>query len=196
MINVPTKVPRSMRKTILAACIVIYALMNAPAFAEEAPISIAVVNVAFLMKNAPEAELASLALKAEFSPREEALKEGQEKISQLEAERDRNKSGWSADKVRQAERQIRSLERERTRALEDFREELRFARDSALDDVQKSVFQAIEDVRIERNIDIVIQEYVGASQRVDLTASVLAYLQDQLELKQSGSSDNNNKKVN
>lgn len=196
MINVPTKVLLSMRNIIVAACIAIFGLMNAKAIAAEDQITIAVVNVAFLLKNAPEAELASQALKAEFSPRENALKEGQERISQLEAERDRNKSVWSTEQVRQADRQIRSLERERTRALEDFREELRFARDSALDDVQKSVFQAIEEVRIQRNIDIVIQEYVAASQRVNLTTAVIDYLEEQLTLKQSETSDTTKKETN
>ncbi|PID45723.1 MAG: hypothetical protein CSB47_07195 [Proteobacteria bacterium] len=157
-------------------------------------ISIAVVNVAYLIKNAPEAELASQALKADFLPKEKALQKKQEHIRQLEAERDQNKSTWSAEKVRQADRQIRALERERTRALEDFREELRFARDSALDDVQKSVFQAIEEVRKQKNIDIVIQEYVAASQRVNVTDEVLEYLRAQLTLKQSGRSKQHNKK--
>lgn len=185
MINVPTQVQFSMRYIISVICLL--AVTSAKVIADDAPISIAVVNVAYLLKNAPEAELASLALKSEFSPREQALQEGQEQINKLEVERDRNKSAWSEEQLRQAERNIRSMKRERTRALEDFREELRFARDSALDDVQKSVFQAIEEVRLKRNIDIVIQEYVAASQRVDLTPSVLEYLQEQLNLKQSDS---------
>lgn len=185
MINVPTQVQFSMRYIISVICLL--AVTSAKVIADDAPISIAVVNVAYLLKNAPEAELASLALKSEFSPREQALQEGQEQINKLEDERDRNKSAWSEEQLRQAERNIRSMKRERTRALEDFREELRFARDSALDDVQKSVFQAIEEVRLKRNIDIVIQEYVAASQRVDLTPSVLEYLQEQLNLKQSDS---------
>lgn len=183
MINVPTQVQFSMRYFISAICFCFVALLSSKVIADDAPISIAVVNVAYLLKNAPEAELASQALKSEFSPREQALQEGQERISKLEDERDRNRTTWSAEQVRQADRNIRSMKRERTRALEDFREELRFARDSALDDVQKSVFQAIEDVRLKRNIDIVIQEYVAASQRVDITTSVLEYLQERLNIK-------------
>ena len=91
--------------------------------------------------------------------------------------------------MRKAEREIRSLKRERARTLEDFREELRFARDTALDEVQKSVFQAIEEVRIERGIDIVIQEYVSASSRVDLTPHVIDYLKNKLEQHQGSRSE-------
>lgn len=196
MINVPTQVQFSMRYFISVICFSFVALLSSKVIADDAPISIAVVNVAYLLKNAPEAELASQALKSEFSPREQALQEGQERISKLEDERDRNRTTWSAEQVRQADRNIRSMKRERTRALEDFREELRFARDSALDDVQKSVFQAIEDVRLKRNIDIVIQEYVAASQRVDITTSVLEYLQERLNIKKPETTKTQTDQVN
>ena len=96
---------------------------------------------------------------------------------------EKNKTSLSADQILLRTREIRALNRERTRGLEDFREELRFARDSALDDVQKSVFQAIEEVRAQRKIDIIIQEYVAASQRVDLTPTVLNHLQEKLDAK-------------
>lgn len=176
-----------MKKLFVMLALLGLGLIHATTFANNKDISIAVVNVAYLMKNAPDAELASQSLKAEFSPREKALQEEQERIKALEAERDRNKSKWSPEEVRQAERQIRSLQRERTRALEDFREELRFARDSALDEVQRSVFQAIEEVRMQRNIDIIIQEYVAASDRVNLTDSVLEYLQTNIKKKSADS---------
>jgi outer membrane protein len=160
---------------------------------EDFTVSIAVVNVTYLMKNAPEAELASKALKEQFAPKELALTKEQDVITQLETTREKNLSKWSKEKLRQAEREIRSLKRDRARTVEDFREELRFARDSALDDVQKSVFSAIEEVRIERNIDIVIQEYVAASVRVDLTPHVITYLQNKLKQQQPVNSEDKNK---
>ena len=111
----------------------------------------------------------------------------------METARERNRSNWTEADIRQAEREIRGLKRTRARKLEDFREELRFARDSALDEVQKSVFSAIEEVRIERNIDIIIQEYVAASTRVNLTPHVITYLQNKVKQQQPEISDNNNK---
>ena len=160
---------------------------------EAPPISIAVVNVTYLMENSPEAELASQKLREQFAPKERALALEQDVITQLETVRERNLSVWSEDEVRRAEREIRGLKRERARTLEDFREELRFARDSALDEVQKSVFLAIEEVRLERGIDIIIQEYVAASTRVNLTPFVITYLQDKLKQQQPSNSEKNNK---
>ncbi|MGB1311543.1 MAG: OmpH family outer membrane protein, partial [Leucothrix sp.] len=152
--------------------------------ADDTAVSIAVVDVTYLMENSPEAELASQTLRAKFTPRELELAKEQDEITQLEAARQRNRSLWSEEEVRKADREIRSLKRKRARALEDFREELRFARDSALDGVQKSVFSAITAVRVERNIDIVIQEYVSASDRVNLTPFVMKYLENKLKKRQ------------
>jgi len=78
------------------------------------------------------------------------------------------------------EREIRSRKRIRSRSLQDFREELRFARDEALDNVQKEVFRAIDEVRIAQKIDIVFQDYISASQRVDITPLVLEYLKQKI----------------
>lgn len=182
-----------MKYGLTAACFLVITLISFTVkSADESAISIAVVNVTYLMKNAPEAEIASQVLKAKFSPKELELAKEQDEIGQLEKVRDRNRSIWSEEEIRNAEREIRSLKRDRTRTLEDFREELRFAKDSALDEVQKSVFLAIEEVRINRNIDIVIQEYVSASARVDLTPHVITHLNNKLKLKQSEGSDNNN----
>ena len=147
---------------------------------EKDAISIAVVNVTHLMEKSPEAELASQALKDKFTPKELELAKEQDEITKLETTKARNRSLWTAEELRKADREIRSLKRDRARRLEDFREELRFARDSALDEVQKSVFLAIEEVRIERKIDIVIQEYVSASARVDLTPHVITHLKNKL----------------
>jgi len=147
---------------------------------KQVAVSIAVVNVTYLMENAPEAALASKALKEQFTPKELELAQEKDEIERLETVRRLNLTRWSEEETRSADRKIRSLKRERARALEDFREELRFARDAALDGVQKSVFTAIENVRIEQGIDIVIQEYVAASARVDLTPSVMTYLKNKL----------------
>lgn len=149
--------------------------------AEEA-VSVAVVNVTFLMENAPQSEAASNQLKEKFLPQEKKLAEQLDDINQLESELEKIISAKTGGDVkRQKERDIRSRKRKRSRSLQDFREELRFARDAALDDVQKEVFRAIDEVRIQQKIDIVLQDYVSADKRVDITSLVLTYLKKKLE---------------
>ena len=150
-------------------------------YAEDS-VSVGVVNVTFLMENAPQAEVASNNLKDKFLPQEKKLAKKLEEINNLEIELKKLISDKADKEVRrQKERDIRSRKRNRSRLLQDFREELRFSRDIALDSVQKEVFNAIDEVRSEENIDIVLQDYVPASSRVDITPLVLEYLKKKLE---------------
>lgn len=145
-------------------------------------VSVGVVDVTFLMENAPQSELASHNLKEKFLPQEKKLAEELEKINNLELEL---KKFTIAKKTtsklkRLKERELRSLKRARSRSLQDFREELRFARDAALDDVQKEVFSAINKVRELQDIDIVLQDYISANKRVDITPQVLDFLKNKI----------------
>lgn len=155
-------------------------------------VSVGVVNVTFLMENAPQSEIASNRLKRKFTPQEKKLAKELDIINKLEVELDRIKSTDSDVNLRrQKERELRALKRVRSRSLQDFREELRFARDAALDDVQKEVFSAIDKVRKIQNVDIVLQDYVSASKSVDITPLVLEYLKKKLSI----STQNKNNKT-
>ncbi len=165
------------------------ALFTTTLLAKE-PVSVGVVNVTFIMENAPQAEVASTALKKKFSPQEKKLAESLEEINALAAElRKSTPSTESASIKRKKERELRSLKRARSRSLQDFREELRFARDVALDEVQKEVFSAIDDVRKQENIDIILQDFVSAAQRVDITPLVLGHLKKKLEIIKESKTD-------
>ena len=150
----------------------------------EIPFQVGVVNVTYLMENAPQTEVASNKLKSKFLPQEKALAESAESIQALEKDLEKSVHNLSVIEKRQKEREIRAKKRSRTRALQDFREELRFARDSALDDVQKEVFKAIDTVRAQKGIDIILQDYISASKRVDITSSVLKHLKEKLASEQ------------
>ncbi len=158
-------------------------------------VSVGVVNVTYLMEKAPQSEVASTQLKSKFSPQEKKLALELDELNKLEVELGKIKeSKKNVTLQRQKERELRSRKRIRSRSLQDFREELRFARDSALDDVQKEVFSAIDEVRVQENIDIVLQDYVSASQSVDITPLVLEYLKNKLDASQSGNAGKNKTK--
>ncbi len=152
-------------------------------------LSVGVVNVPYLMEHAPQAKLASKLLKNKFVPQEKKLADALDEINELSRALDKI-TDLNSDKeaLRQRERELRSKKRARSRLLQDFREELRFARDSALDDVQREVFSAIDKVREKNNIDIILQDYLSASQRVDVTPLVLDYLKNTIKkpVQQSG----------
>ena len=179
------------RYAFIAFVIFIQLFIGNYLFAKEF-VSVGVVNVTYLMEKAPQSEVASTQLKSKFSPQEKKLALELDELNKLEVELDRiKKTKKNANLQRQKERELRSRKRIRSRSLQDFREELRFARDSALDDVQKEVFKAIDEVRVKQNIDIVLQDYVSASQAVDITPLVLDYLKNKLDASQSGNAKEN-----
>jgi outer membrane protein len=172
-----SKVSHAMHKRWLVFTAILFSLASFQILQAEEPISIGVVNVPYLMEHAPQAELASAALKEKFIPQEKKLADALDEINQLSTELDKL-TDLTTDKevIRQKERELRSKKRARNRMLQDFREELRFARDSALDDVQRGVFSAIDYIREQNKLDIILQDYLSASQRVDVTPLVLEHL--------------------
>jgi len=152
---------------------------------EKEAVSVGVVNVTFLMENAPQSDLASNRLKEKFLPQEKKLAEALEEINNLEGALEKliTLKNIDSDLKRQKQRELRARKRARGRSLQDFSEELRFARNAALDDVQKEVFSAIDAVRKQQNIDIIIQDYISANKQVDITPLVLEYLRDKLNNK-------------
>ena len=150
--------------------------------ADDAPsFRIATVDVRYLLKNAPQSDVASKALKERFQDREKALDKEIAAIKDLEESLKHSIATLSKDQRRKREREIRSRKRDKNRDLEDYREDLRLARDTAVEHVQKLVFDAIDAVRKKEKIDVVIQDYVSASERINITEIILDYLQDALD---------------
>ena len=149
------------------------------------PVHIAIVNVSTLLDNAPQAKAADAKLKLDFVPREQKLETDQNAIQQLEDELTlRNDAGSlpQEEKV-QRQRELRDLQRNYARQMEDFREEVRVARDAAIDALQASIIQAIGDVREQEKIDLVLREsnYIVASDRIDITSKVMQHLEQKFQ---------------
>ena len=154
-----------------------------PAIATESAFStrIATVDVRFLLKNSPQSNTATDQLKKRFQHRETEITSEMASIQQLDQELKKMPPELSQDEIIQRKRELRDKRRSHNRVLEDYREDLRLARNTALEDVQKIVFQAIDNVREKEGVDVVIQDYVSASKRSSITDKVLIHLQMLLE---------------
>ena len=144
------------------------------------PVRIAIVNVATLLENAPQSKAAEAKLKLDFVPREQKLAADQKQMQALEDElTQRNDVGaLPADEKIQRQRELRDRQRTYSREMEDFREEVRAARDTAIDTLQADIVNAIGEVREREKIDLVLREsnYIVASDRIDLTSKVMQHL--------------------
>jgi outer membrane protein len=149
------------------------------------PVRIAVVNVAALLDNSPQSKAAEAKLKLDFVPREQKLAADQKQMQQLEDDlANRNDTGsLSADEKLQRQRELRDRQRKYSREMEDFREEVRLARDAAIDALQNGIVQAIGEVREQQKIDLVLREsnYIVASDRIDITSKVMQHLEQKFQ---------------
>jgi len=153
--------------------------------AEQRPMRIAIVNMASLLENAPQSKAADTKLKLDFVPREQRLEADQKAIRQLEDTLSTGiQSGVLPDieKV-EGQRELRDLQRNYARAMEDFREAVRLARDTAIHTLQAEIVQAIAEVREREQIDLVLREsgYIVASDRIDMTAKVMQHLEQKFQ---------------
>lgn len=149
------------------------------------PVRIAIVDVAKLLANAPQSKAADAKLKLSFVSREQNLDADKKVIRQLEDDLAVGlQSGVlpDAEKV-ERQRELRDLQRNYAREMEDFREEVRLARDSAIDALQAEIVQAIVEVREREKIDLVLREsnYIVASDRIDITATVMQHLEQKFQ---------------
>ncbi|QQZ30147.1 OmpH family outer membrane protein [Thiothrix subterranea] len=155
--------------------------------AEQRPVRIAIVNMAGLLENAPQSKAADAQLKLDFVPRERRLEADQKAIRQLEDELSTSiQSGVLPDLEKvEGQRKLRDLQRTYAREMEDFREAVRLARDTAIGALQAEIVQAIVEVREREKIDLVLREsnYIVASDRIDMTAQVMQHLEQKFQAK-------------
>ena len=149
--------------------------------------AVGVVDLRIIMREAPQIDDSNNQLNIKFLPRQKALEEELREIEKLEKLRDAD--NISGKELTQLERDIRRRKIEHRRALEDFREELRFERDSALTKAQVEIHKAIDLVRQRLGFDIIIQQPISSNAKVNITRQVLDYLNEQM--KHSSTNKNN-----
>lgn len=145
---------------------------------------VAVVDFTKLLQGSPQYKAADDNLKASFLGREAALEEELKAIQRLE---EQVVHIVDADQLLDHKRALRDRKRKHSRELEDFREEVRVARDAAIAALQTEIREAIANVREQEQIDLVLGEndYIVASDRIDMTPKVMHYLEQRFQQQQA-----------
>jgi len=140
------------------------------------------VNIAQVLKEAPQADAARKKLEDEFAPRDDKIVAMQRKLKQMEEEMAKD-AGIMSDEVRKKkERQIVLEKREIKRTREEFNEDLNIRRNDELNKLQKLVYDTIVALAKDKDFDIVFGDNViYASETVDLSEQVLERLSAQYD---------------
>lgn len=151
------------------------------AYANET-IKVGVVNVGLLLEQAPQAKAASQALEKEFAPQQEELNKLTKQLDSEQSNLQKNSLAMSETQVSTKERELAMLTREIQRKRNDIQELLNIRRNEELAKLQGLVNKAIREVGSSQAYDLILYEGIAyTNKRIDLTPSVLDYLNKEFE---------------
>ncbi len=162
-------------KTIFAKTVTATALLLVfawPAAAQN--LKIGVVNVPLLMDRAPQTKVAMSALEEEFQPRQRDILAKQKELEELTAKVQRDIAVMGETERRNAERDVRDLQREVTRLQNEFREDFNLRRNEELGNLQRALLQEVQSYAQSAGFDLIVGDGVlYASSAVNITELVL-----------------------
>ena len=143
-----------------------------PAAAQE--LRIGVVNVPVLMDRAPQTKAAMDALQEEFAPRQREFMAKQKELEDLTAKIQKDVSVMGETERRNAEKNLRDLQRDVARIQQEFREDLELRQNEELGNLQRSLLKEVQDYAQAQGYDLIVGDGVlFASTAVNITEEVL-----------------------
>ncbi len=143
-----------------------------PASAAEGT-KIGIVNPGQLLERAPQ-NIASLKLlEEEFRPRHQALVGLRDRIVQLDADLEKNVLVLQATEAEARRREIETLKRRLKREQTEYREDYNWRRNEELAKLQTLVRETIFQIAKEEDFDLILEQAVYVSDRINLTQKVL-----------------------
>ena len=164
-----------MKARILSA-----ALLSGWVFAAgAADVKIGFVNTERVFREAAPAKRAQQKLEREFAARNSELAKIEKQGRDLQSELERDTVTMSESARRDKERQLADISRNFQRLQREIREDLNLRRNEELASVQERATRVINQIAERENFDLIVQEAVFASTRIDITDKVIRALANQ-----------------
>ncbi len=162
-------------KQHLARVAFVLALMCAfslPAAAQE--LKIGVVNLPLLMDRAPQTKAAMDALQEEFAPRQREFAAKSQELDDLTERLQKDAAVMGETERRNADRDLRDLQREVARLQTEFQEDLNLRQNEELGNLQRTLLVEVQSYAQAQGYDLVVGDGVlYASTTVNITEEVL-----------------------
>lgn len=165
-----------MNKIIVA--VLAAALLPIAAGASAAETKIGFVNTERVFREAAPAMKAQKKLEKEFAAREQELQKMAKQAKELQTHLEREGVTISESDRRNKERDLANLNRDFQRAQREFREDLNLRRNEELGAVHDRARKTIMEIAEKEKFDLVLEEAVYFSPRIDITDRVLKALAD------------------
>ena len=134
------------------------------------------VNTERILRDATPAIRAQKKIEIEFQKRDQELAKIAEQLKRMQDELDKNSVTMSESQRRNKEREFGDLNREFQRKQREFREDLNQRRNEELAQVVEHANRVIRQIAEQEKYDIIFQDAVFASPRIDITDKVIKVL--------------------
>jgi outer membrane protein len=141
-----------------------------------AELKIGFVNTERVFREAVPAKRAQQALEREFSARNAELAKVEKQGRDLQTELERENVTMPEAARRDKERQLADISRNFQRLQREIREDLNLRRNEELAKVQERATRVITPIAEQEKFDLIVQEAVFASSRIDITDKVIRAL--------------------
>jgi outer membrane protein len=162
----------------IIAALLAATLLPIAAGVSAAETKIGFVNTERVFREAAPAMKAQKKLEKEFAAREQELQKMAKQTKELQAHLEREGVTISESDRRNKERDLANLNRDFQRAQREFREDLNLRRNEELGAVHDRARKTIMEIAEKEKFDLVLEEAVYFSPRIDITDRVLKALTD------------------
>jgi len=163
---------------IRIAGIALFAAMSTPALAQGSEYKIGFINSERLFREAAPAKRAQQKLEKEFAARDSEIQKLSKQVRDLQSVLEKDSVTMPEADRRNKERDLANMNRDLQRAQREFREDLNLRRNEELSAVQERANKVIQQIAIDEKFDLIIQDVVYASPRIDITDRVIKALAD------------------
>lgn len=148
------------------------------ALAADAEVKIGFVNGQRVINESPQAAKAKKKLEKEFEKRDQDLQRISKQLQSMQENLDKNAVTMAEPERRSKEREFNDLNRDFQRRQREFREDLNLRQNEEMAAIYERVNKVIRQVAEAEKYDLILQEAVFVSNRIDLTEKVIKTLQD------------------
>jgi outer membrane protein len=154
---------------------VLLAFTLTPALAE---FKIGFVNGQRVVNESPQAKKAKQKLEKEFEKRDQELQQLSKRLQSMQENLDKNGVTMAESERRSKEREFGELNREFQRKQREFREDLNLRQNEEMAAIFERANKVIKQIAEAEKFDLIVQEAVYFSPRIDITEKVIKALGD------------------
>ena len=161
-------------KQVLRILILSMVWMATPVVAAE--LKVGFVNTERIFREAGPAQKAQKKLEKEFAARDAELQKVAKQVRDMQAQVEKESVTMSEADKRNKERDLANLNRDFQRQTREFREDLNMRKNEELGVVQERANKVIKEIAELEKFDLIVQDAVFASTKIDITDKVLKAL--------------------